>query len=159
MRTKALNHAAFSLVEVLMSATLLVLTVAGAFTTFSAVRANVANKESALEATVFGKQVLEALYSQVTDSGAYAYYSGCVTGGCGGGCCDFSLSVGNHNVPTANLPLPLVWPGGNGGPMATLNGNQVSYTVTCADGSGGPGCTNSQIAHKVTMNIKWTSLP
>ena len=65
MRIKNLNNTAFSLLEILLAAIIFVISIGGIFATLNAVRAPVANKESALTAAVFGKQVLEALRSQV----------------------------------------------------------------------------------------------
>jgi Tfp pilus assembly protein PilV len=154
---KNLNNSAFTLLEILLSAVIFVVSVAGIFATLSAVRAPVANKESGLSAAVFGKQVLEALRSQVSAkydaTNTYMPYYSCNSQN---PCPDFSLSIGTHQVTSATLALAgLTWP------TAVASKNTLCdpagclvYTVTCADGSASP-CTNSDIAHKVDLSINW----
>ena len=81
-----------------MAAIIFVLTIAGLFATLNAVRAPVANKENALAAAVFGKQVLEALRSTVNAGASSNYYLVCSPT-----CTDFSLALGPHAVPTAQI--------------------------------------------------------
>jgi len=148
MRIKSSHHSAFTLLEVLMASLIFVISVLGIFATLNAVRGPVSNKESALTATVFGKQVLEALSSQVT---AATYY----TNTCAPPpCTTFDLSVGQHLVPTASLPAGVNWP-----VALTQCNNGLNYKVSCADGSAAgaaPFCGgNYFIARKVDLNINW----
>ena len=152
MRIKNLNNSGFSLLEILLSGIIFVVSVAGVFATLNAARSPVVNKEGALAAAVFGKQVLEVLRSQVSQTQANFY-------SCSGGqnpCPDFALSVGAHAVPLGNLPAGLSWPpvlvtgvnnnNPNGSPPV------LSYTVSCADNSNPCG---SDTAHRVDLNIQY----
>jgi Tfp pilus assembly protein PilV len=156
MRIKNLNNAAFSLLEVLLASLILIVSIGGIFATLNAVRTPVANRESALTAAVFGKQVLETLRSQVNASKFYGSCSSIVAGAC----VDFSLYLGLHQVPPANLPAPLSWPSALQTKNTVCNpGGCLVYTVSCADGiaPGGapPGCSNADIARRVDLNISW----
>jgi len=155
MRIENLNNAAFTLLEVLLSSVIFVISVAGVFATISAVRGPVANKENQLAAAVFEKQVLEALYSNV--SAANANYFACSVNQ--NPCPDFALSVGAHQVTHGNLPSGLSWP-----PALIASNNScdangcLTYTVSCGDGSAGPNCTNPNAARRVDLNINWPSV-
>lgn len=142
MRIKNLNNRAFSLLEILLSAIIFVITIGGIFATLNAVRSPVANKESALTAAVFGKQVLEVLRSQVNDP---TYYGT----SCTASCATFDLELGSHSVtlPTSGLNWPTA-------AMSTANSNVLNYKVSCADGSSSP-CTNAEVAHRVVLNINY----
>jgi len=153
---KNLNNTAFSLLEILLSAVIFVIAVGGIFATLNAVRTPVSGKEYSLSAVVFGKQVFEALRTNVNNSSGANFYT---DANCSGGICtDFSLAVGNHYV-TTSAPL---WPSGLSWPTALKTANTVAcnvttalclqYTVTCADGSASP-CTNNFIARKVVLTI------
>ena len=114
MKINNLNSNAFTLLEVLLASVIFIISVAGIFATLNAVRGPVANKENQLAAAVFGKQVLEALYSQVTDA---SYYNACSMTGAGTSaspCQGFDLSLGFHQVtlPPANAPN-IDWPSNN----------------------------------------------
>lgn len=91
MRIKNSHHSAFTLLEVLLSSVIFIITVVGVFATLNAVRTPVTNKEGGLSAAIFAKQVLEALYSQVS---AANYYTACGASPC----TNFDLSPGLHNV-------------------------------------------------------------
>jgi Tfp pilus assembly protein PilV len=152
MRIKHLNHKAFTLLEVLLASVIFVVSVAGIFATLNAVRGPVSNKENQLIAAVFGKQVLQALYSQVTDP---AYYAVCGTSPCP----TFDLSLGTHQVPHGNLP-GLIWPlnlKASNNACDGANGCLV-YKVSCADGSGACG-TGTNVARRVDLNIDWPTAP
>ena len=151
MRIKNSNNTAFSLLEILLSAIIFIISVGGIFATLGAVRAPVANKESALTAAIFSKQVLEALRSQVSEQAGLNFYTNC-----GGGCTDFSLALGTHNVTKATLSVVgLSWPPVlNSTPYPDGNPPVLSYVVSCADGSA-PPCTNPEVAHKVVLNINY----
>jgi type II secretory pathway pseudopilin PulG len=132
MRIKNLNSGAFSLLEVLLASIIFIITIGGLFATLNAVRAPVSEKENALAAAIYGKQVLDALRSQVNTVSYFTCSSG--AGTVGSPCTDFSLYLGNHQVSpidpkltSANVNMPSVLTGLN----HTLN-----YTVYCADGSG-----------------------
>lgn len=144
-----LNKKAFSLLEILLASVIFVISVTGLFFTLTAVRIPVLNKESALTGAVFGKQVLEALYSRVSAS---TYYNNCSGQN---PCPNFDLSLGVHQVPTASLPAGLIWPIG----FAVLNSNVLTYTVSCADGSAAPCTDPDNTARKVDLNIISPSLP
>ena len=166
MWIKNLNNAAFSLLEVLLASIIFVISITGVFVTLTAVRKPVADKESALSAAVFGKQVLEALRSQVDARTSANYYSDPYCSGSGSGivCTDFSLAVGTHQVPVANLPAGLSWPPG----LITLdsvtypNGNPpvLNYTVLCADGTY-TTCAVAGVdeARQVNLSINWPDAP
>ena len=142
--------------EIILAAIIFIISVGGVFATLNAVRSPVITKESALVAAVFGKQVLEALRSQVNDpQGALATYYNCSVAVAP--CPDFSLSQGDHLVSVAKLNAAgISWPS-----VALSNQNLVggvpmlSYTVTCADGVAAHCITNTDVAHMVTLNIKW----
>ena len=148
-----MNNKAFTLIEVLVSAIIFVVTIGGLFVTLNAVRTPVASKENGLAAAVFGKQVLETLRGQVNAS---TYYNTPCT--LGTPCTDFSLGLGPHNIDQATLALAgLTWPAALSPPTDTQNGNPpvLSYTVSCADGTGyAAPCNPSTVAHQVTLNIK-----
>ncbi len=140
-------NTAFSLLEVLLASVIFVVSVAGLFATLNAVRGPVINKENQLAAVVFGKQVSDALYSQVTDSASY--YGICATTPCQ----NFDLEVGVHQVSPATLQATagLSWPTS----LTTCNAN-LNYTVYCADNnSTTPPCSSINVAHMVSLNIKW----
>ena len=144
MRIKNLNNTAFSLMEILLSSIIFVISIAGVFATLNAVRAPVANKESALTAAVFSKQVLEALRSSVNEQSSANFYVNC-----GSTCTDFSLALGTHNVSQATLSgVGLSWPTSA---LSAANGNVLTYTVSCADGT----CATPEVAHKVVLNIHY----
>ena len=127
MRIKNLNNTAFSLLEVLLASIIFIISITGVFVTLTAVRRPVADKESALAAAVFGKQVLESLRSSV-DAGTF--YNATSS----------RLSLGGSHqvsVPTgSNLP----------------QGTTAAYWVTCADGS---NPCNPDSARMVQLNITW----
>jgi Tfp pilus assembly protein PilV len=160
MRMRNLNNTAFSLLEILLAAVIFIVSVGGIFATLNAVRTPVANKENALAAAVFGKQVLEALRSQVN---AATYYAPCGAVNPDNSCGSFSLFLGSHEISTATLNSNgLNWPtlpSGQSLGAAQQTLNVLSYTVSCADGSGSYGssspCTNADIARRVDLNIKW----
>jgi prepilin-type N-terminal cleavage/methylation domain-containing protein len=169
---KYLRNNGFSLLEILLASIIFVISIAGVYATLNAVRTPVANKENALAAAVFGKQVLEALRSSVNASNS-TYYNICTTT-----CANFDLSLGTHQVPMpwptncgqanqpachncgqANQPacqltMPSNIRASNGGGTGTF-----SYIVTCADGSGNPAtntaCTTADVARRVDLNINW----
>lgn len=149
------KNSAFTLLEVLLAAIIFVITISGVFETLSVMRTPVVNQESSLEATVFGKQVLEALRSKV-DASSNAYFYQCSNAGANP-CPDFGLSIGQHSVNEATLLNQggLSWPTDNNN--ALKNANMVNgvailnYTVTCADNSN--PCNDS--ARQVTLNINW----
>ena len=164
MQIKRLNNTAFSLLEILLAAVIFVISVAGVFATLSAVRGPVTNKENALTASIFGKQILDALYSQVTASTVNVNYYGI----CSPTCTTFNLYLGSHQVPVtdSSWPTSLSWPtalqgaaGGNTCAGTVATGSCLSYTVTCADGTiAGAGypyfCSNgASVGHQVTLNI------
>ena len=162
MRLENLNNAAFTLIEILLASIIFLISVAGLFATLTAVRAPVINKESALSAAVFGKQVLGALYSNVDAS---TYY----TNICASPCSSFDLSVGIHQVPQATLlGAGITWPlnlkSSNTACDVSPNACLV-YTVTCSDGNPpiGADCKNANnptisIARQVDLNIKWPTV-
>jgi hypothetical protein len=150
MRMKNLNNTAFSLLEILLAAVIFIISVGGIFITINAVRIPVANKENALAAAVFGKQVLETLRSQVN---AKIYYNACSVNQTP--CPDFSLSLGSHQVPVGNLPQGLTWSSQDLINANLVNGNPVlTYTVSCADGNFPNNC-DADIARKVDLSINW----
>jgi len=150
MRIKNLNNTGFTLLEILLAAIIFVITVAGLFATLNAVRRPVIDKESALDASNFGKQVLESLRSKVDAS---TYYNPCVAVNPDNTCGDFSLSLGNHEVPQGNLPQDL----GQSWQSSVLPGsnpNGVSYAVSCAD-TGSLVTCGADTARQVKLNIQW----
>ncbi|MDE2027984.1 MAG: hypothetical protein KGK03_08140 [Candidatus Omnitrophica bacterium] len=163
MRQKSLDNAAFSLLEILLSAVIFVVSIAGIFATLNAVRMPVYNKENALTATVFGKQALEALRSKVNASSSANYYSDTNCDGTTGICTDFSLALGTHEV-TSLAGTGLSWPAAISGSNSCSGTSPcLYYVVSCADGSGTYGgtaaCSSSDIARKVDLTINWPSLP
>jgi len=148
MRTTNLNNTAFSLLEILLASIIFIITIGGLFATLNAVRKPVADKENALTAAIFGKQVLETLRSSVNAQSSANFY-----GICSGNCTTFDLQLGTHQVSQANLPTVLSWPSSltaaNGGANPVLN-----YTVSCGDGSPNNSC-GADIARKVVLNISW----
>lgn len=158
---KNLNNTAFSLLEVLLASIIFIIAIGGIFATLNAVRTPVTAKTNALTAAVFGKQVLEALRSDVSDAATANFYTDSNCSGAPIVCTDFSLAEGNHYVTSANLPSGLTWPTvlqtANTVPCKVTSALCLQYTVTCADGSTSP-CTGgiySSIAHKVVLNINW----
>lgn len=152
MRIKILNNTAFSLLEILLASIIFIISVGGIFATLNAVRAPVVAKENALTAAIYGKQVLEALRSQVTNpQGPSTLFFTCssVTVPCP----DFALSVGAHQVTAAQLalagiPMPAV--------VNTANGGVLNFTVTCADGVVADCLVGQEVAHRVDLNLLWT---
>jgi len=147
-----MDAAAFTLIEVLMASIIFILTVGGVFATLNAVRAPVAQNVLAVSASTLGKQVLEALHSQVnTLSGAGQYYGLCTALNADNSCPDFSLSLGQHKVPVANVPginlntLPSDFASSNPDTNnpANLNG-VVGYTVSCSGGQN-PGNVSGNV--------------
>ncbi len=151
MRMKNLNNTAFSLLEILLASIIFIISIGGIFATLNAVRAPVANKENALTAAVFGKQVLETLRSSVNAGTYYAICSLFVSGAC----VDFSLYLGLHHV---TLPPPgqpqLTWPSTD----LSQNNTYLTYTVSCADGTT-TTCSSTgsdpDMARRVDLNINW----
>ena len=141
---KNLNKTAFSLLEILLASIIFIISIGGIFATLNAVRAPVANKESALASAVFGKQVLETLRAQVN---AATYYNGCSVGT--SPCPDFSLSLGAHLV--TSLPVGLAWPSTA---LSSANSSGLSYTVSCAS-TGSTSICGGDIARRVDLNINW----
>jgi Tfp pilus assembly protein PilV len=151
MRIKKLNNTGFSLLEILLAAIILVISVAGIFATLNAVRTPVVNKESSLSAALFGKQVLETLRTQVN---AQSFYSACVSV-VAGACQDFSLSLGAHQVPAGNMPAGLTWPPALIAKNTVCNASGcLVYTVSCGDNSAAP-CTSDDVARRIDLNINW----
>jgi len=144
---KNLNNTAFSLLEVLLASIIFIISIGGIFATLNAVRTPVSNKENALSAALFGKQVLEALRSQVTQQALANFYACSVNQN---PCPDFALSVGQHQISAATLAtVGLSWPSTA---LSTANGNVVTYTAACADGSSPCG---ADTARRVDLNINW----
>ncbi len=140
---------AFTLLEVLLASVIFMISVAGIFATLNAVRAPVANKQSQLSAAVFGKQILERLYSNVN---ANTWGTPCATNPC----TDFDLAPGSHQVSVATLATAgLSWP-----TTALSNANLIGgvpvlqYTVTCSDGT----CSNLNLPRQVNLNINWPTV-
>ena len=139
---KNLNNTGVTLLEILLASIIFVISVAGIFATLSAVRSPVGNKENALAAALFGKQVLETLRTEV-NAGTATYY-----GICAGNCATVDLKLGNHSV---TLPASgLSWP------TADLSANNATlkYTVFCADGSAAALC-HADVAREVVLSINW----
>ena len=166
MKKNSLNNSAFSLLEILLASIIFIVSVGGIFVTLNALRKPVADKESALTAAIFGKQVLEALRSNVD---ARTYYN-CCTGvaNCSGPtpptCGDFSLALGPHQValPPAGVPQ-ITWP--NTG-LSQANGGYLNYNVFCADSTAAApeyaNCAtgaNPDMARQVNLNINWPDSP
>ena len=167
MGHKILNIKGFSLLEILLASIIFIISIAGVFATLNAMRVPVANKESSLQAAVFGKQVLEALRTQVNSS---TYYNSCsITAA---SCPDFSLYLGPHLVPTiypgdANFippPAYLTWPSQaiiQSNNACAANNPCIVYTVKCGDGSANQGsnpnlkCANPDVARRVDLSISW----
>ena len=113
----------------------------------NAVRAPVANKESALTAAVFGKQVLETLRSQVNEQASLNFYTVCPTSA--PYCTTFDLALGRHQVTLPSSGLN--WP-----PSLSLNNSTLNYTVSCADSSttcATFSASNSYVARGVNLKI------
>jgi Tfp pilus assembly protein PilV len=147
MRIKNLNNAGVTLLEILLASIIFVISVAGIFATLSAVRTPVGNKENALSAAVFGKQVLETMRTQV-NAGSATYYGICAST-CATSCtAALSLCLGTHAL---NLPASgLSWPSTD-----LQNANAaLNYTVSCADGSADTAC-GADVARRVVLNINW----
>ena len=173
MKIKNLNNMAFSLLEVLLAAFIFVVTIGTVFITLDALRRPVVDKESALGAVVFGKQVLESLRSLVNAGTLYssATYL-CQGSGQSITCPDLSLALGTHQYSLVAQPPcvsgTLCWPSST---LAAANScpsvatGCLSYTVSCADGgipSGDtpPNCLNvlgDDIARRVDLTINWPS--
>jgi hypothetical protein len=108
----------------------------------------VANRESALTAAVFDKQVLETLRSSVNAQSYYAACSSIVAGACQ----DFSLYLGSHQVPHGNLPSNLSWPTALAAKNTVCDASGcLVYTVSCGDGV----CANADVARRVDLSISW----
>jgi len=163
-KIKILNHNAVSLIEVLLSAVIFVIAVAGIFYTMTSVRYPVTNGETSLSAAIFGKQILESLNSQ-EGAGANAYYvQSCTSPNADASCGDFSLYMGLHEVSSSTLSTVtgLSWP-------TTLTSSNtcgaispcLSYNVTCGDGNNStpPNCSSASVAKRVDLNINWPSSP
>ena len=72
MRITHLRKTAFTLLEVLLASIIFIVSVLGVFSTLSAVRQPVLQKERALTAAVFGQQFLEGLRSQVNANNVHS---------------------------------------------------------------------------------------
>ena len=168
MNIMKLNRSAFTLLEVLLASIIFVITIAGVFTTLNTMRTPVADKENSLQAAIFGRQVLEALRSQVDSSSSANYYS-CSNGIAGttvSPCPDFALSLGVHqvNYVTLSNTAGINWPLSPAS-FITANANCpvdvvhgcLNYTVSCGDGSGttAPCAGGDDIARKVDLTINW----
>jgi len=184
MRITNLNNTAFSLLEILLASIIFIISITGVFMTLTAVRKPVADKESALVASVFGKQVLEALRSSVN---AGTFYGNCTDNGHwiaaangatirnanGSACGDFSLYLGWHQVSQATLSSAgLTWPTSlttGAPPPNDIAGCDTTaclvYKITCGDGNnpvvtnGSPldcgTATSNDIARRVDLSISW----
>lgn len=163
MSIRKLNNTAFSLLEILLASVIFIVSIGGIFVTLSAVRRPVADKESALSAAIFGKQVLESLRSQVNAS---TYYGNCSAMNANGACVDFSLYLGKHQVPHGTLPLS--WPINLEEPNTNMNAITncdtsvacLVYTVSCADSTADftsctTGGSNPDMARRVDLSINW----
>ncbi len=141
MRMKDFNTTGVTLMEILLAAIIFIITVGGIFATLNAVRTPVTQKENALTAAVFGKQVLDTLRANVKPSTFDA--------NCTPPCAGFNLKVGLHQV---TMPAGgLNWPSAD---LASAN-NYLSYTVTCGDDGTTYPCTPANEAHKVVLNVNW----
>jgi Tfp pilus assembly protein PilV len=140
---KNLNKTGVTLLEILLASIIFVISVAGIFATLSAVRSPVGNKENALAAALFGKQVLETLRTEV-NAGTATYYGICAGAGCG----VLNLTLGNHSV---TLPASgLSWPTTD----LSTNNATLKYSVYCADGSAAALC-HADVAREVVLSINW----
>jgi len=139
-----LNNTGVTLLEILLASVIFVVSVAGIFATINAVRTPVANKENALSAAVFGKQVLETLRTQVNAGGTYF-------GVCAGTCTTFDLQLGKHLVAMPLATPALSWPTTD---LTNNNAAGLSYTVTCAN-SGSVAVCGADVARRVDLNISW----
>ena len=160
---KNLDNLAFSLLEVLLASIIFVVSVGGIFVTLNAVRKPVTDKENALAAAVFGKQVLEALRSQVNAATFYGSCSSIVNGAC----VDFSLYLGLHQVPSNAPTLPSSWLVQSPWPSVLTTTNNfcnpapcLVYTVSCADNTSdisscASGGANPDMARQVNLSINW----
>jgi len=159
---KNLNNSAFTLLEVLLSAIIFVVSVAGIFASLDSVRTPVANKENELTAAVFGKQVLEGLRSQVSAN----FYASCSFPNGDNTCGDFSLYLGKHEIKPVNqaITMPAILTASNVCAGAGIPSGCLSYTVFCGDGNGDNGnnvCNGSasvagpDVARGVNLNINW----
>jgi type II secretory pathway pseudopilin PulG len=164
LKSASRNDMAFSLLEVLLASIIFIISIGGIFVTLNAVRKPVADKETALAAAVFGKQVLEAIRSSVNAGSYYSPDATCLGSGNNITCTDFTLALGTHNV--SSLPSGLNCPPG----FAAVNtctsvpSGCLVYKVTCGDGStptntNPPDCnplgTNNDIARQVNLSINW----
>jgi len=163
MDIKRLNTEAFTLLEVLLAAIIFIISIAGVFVTLNAIRIPVLNKENQLSATVFSKQVLDALYSQVNAQATTNFY-----GTCNGTCTTFDLQLGTHQVSYGTFnALGLSFPTSLCAYNNDSNGSNPScaitvlnYTVQCADNSSTCNSnTNPNVARQVNLQVNWPSLP
>lgn len=123
MRIINLRTTAFTLLEVLLASIIFIVAVLGVFSTLSAVRIPVQQKERALTAAVFGQLALETLRAQVNASStSFDAPSGCYN-------YTNQLALGAH--PTASNPALLSQTDQN---VTTYS---MSYTVSCASAGGG----------------------
>jgi type II secretory pathway pseudopilin PulG len=175
MRIKNLNNTAFSLLEVLLASIIFIISITGVFVSLTAMRRPVADKESALAAAVFGKQVLEALRSSVNAGTFYSTDNFCLGTWPNVICTDFSLALGTHQVilpgPSTCGSSPLCWPsstlaGANSCLVASVSTTGcLVYNVKCGDNSVPTGtvstfldCGSSgsnDIARRVDLSINW----
>ncbi len=155
MRKRNLNNRAFSLLEILLAAVIFIVSIGGIFATLNSVRGPVASKENALAAAILGKQVLEALRSQVS----YRNYAPPACSSISA-CPDFSLELGVHAV-TMPYSLPngqqLIMPANliPFNPPGNVSGvGTLSYRVTCApNGSTNIAICKETMARKVALTI------
>ncbi|MBF0503742.1 MAG: type II secretion system protein [Candidatus Omnitrophica bacterium] len=136
MRINKINKSAFTLLEILLSAIIFVISVAGIFATLNAVRQPVVQKQRSLTAAILGQQLLESLRTQVDASQ--------LTSG------TWPLALGLHNTAATFPP---------GIPVSQIIQGVTytfSYTVTCADGSAN-GCNTADTPRKVSLTV--TFLP
>ncbi|MDE2008955.1 MAG: type II secretion system protein [Candidatus Omnitrophica bacterium] len=161
MQEKNLNEQAFSLLEVLLAAVIFVVSIAGIFATLNTTRTPANDKENALAAAVFGKQVLENLRSSVSANSAANFYATCSPV-----CTGLSLELGTHEVNNATLTASgLKWPpaisASNSCPDIGVT-PCLSYVVSCGDGTATCGtitAVDAGVARRVDLNINWTSMP
>ncbi len=163
MRIKNLNSSGFSLLEILLASIIFIISVGGIFVTIAAVRRPVMDRGSSLAASVFGKQVLEALRSRVDAS---TYYGLC-TLNANGHCPNFDLFLGIHEVPSKNFPSGLSWPASISYPNTSINNvancynisngdtSCLVYTISCADGSNTCSSSGSDMARRIDLTINW----
>lgn len=126
MRINYLKNAAFTLLEVLLAAIIFIISVGGVFATLNYVRQPVLEKERALTAAIMGKQFLESLRSQISAANL-------VNG----------VWQGNFALGTSSF---------------TENDQQgtqynISYTVSCADGT--TTCGNYDTPLAVNLTVNW----